>query len=287
MSSLSEYSHKKAVETLNEPEEEAAGAIIIQSLRQKIESDVGVQRMAAMEWALLGAIRQAKWDLDKAYAKMKKLSVFMDEHKGLFENQNPEVFRTIAKIGVSSKLPTRNNRGELVLLMHGEAMTELAQKCTMDDLLRFSTWNTIQTLSGTEGEQTSINGCILIENLENYPMTALNSMAGVSYGGMRASFDFLNVTPLRIRGIYAFKQPWYIGMMVSMMWPFMSSKLYSRVKLYGTDSTRMLKDAGLKPEQVPILYGGTMPNEQFEPDWYLERSGDTWRETGKAETGGA
>ena len=135
-------------------------------------------------------------------------------------------------------------------------MTELAKKCTFDELLRFSTWNSIQTLSGTEGEQTSINGCILIENLENYPMSAMNSMAGVTMGSVRTQFSFLNVTPLRIRGIYAFKQPWYIGMMVSMMWPFMSSKLYTRVKLYGNDSAQMLQDAGLQPEQVPVLYGG-------------------------------
>ena len=116
-------------------------------------------------------------------------------------------------------------------------------------------------------EETQVNGAIILENLDNYPIFALNSMKGMGPSGMRASFDWLGAAPLRLRGLYACKQPWYVGFMLALVKPFMSRKLRERTNLYGADTAKMLAEAGLKAEHVPPAYGGTM--EGFDPAWFL------------------
>ena len=85
---------------------------------------------------------------------------------------------------------------------------------------------------------------------------------------MKASFGWLGAAPLRLRGLYACRQPWYVGMMLRLVKPFMSAKLRVRTHLYGEDTAAMLAAAGLQPEQVPPEYGGTLAG--FDPAWYLK-----------------
>jgi hypothetical protein len=33
-------------------------------------------------------------------------------------------------------------------------------------------------------------------------------LKGASFSGMRANFQWLNVSPMRLKGIYAYRQPW-------------------------------------------------------------------------------
>ena len=112
-----------------------------------------------------------------------------------------------------------------------------------------------------------MNGAIILENLDNYPIFALNSMKGMGPSGMRASFDWLGAAPLRLRGLYACKQPWYVGMMLALVKPFMPKKLRERTHLYGNDTAKMLSEAGLSPKDVPPEYGGTLKG--FDPAWFL------------------
>lgn len=167
---------------------------------------------------------------------------------------------------MTSHLPSRNDRGQLVLLIHGEAMSALAKKHTMKDMLRFSVFYMRELICE---EETQVNGVIILENLKDYPMSALNKMKGVGLSGIRASFDWLGVSPMRLRGIYGCHQPWYVGMMLAIARPFMSKKLRSRVTLFGKDTAAMLMEAGLAPEQVPPLFGGTL--QGWEPNWHLKK----------------
>ena len=130
-------------------------------------------------------------------------------------------------------------------------------------------------------------------------------MPGMGPTGMRACFDWLGAAPLRLRGLYACRQPWYVGMiytpwiataacaqcpltlwhrvyaryvgmMLALVKPFMPKKLKERTHLYGQDTAAMLAAAGLRPEQVPPEFGGTLTD--FDPAWFLK---------GKIETGAA
>lgn len=253
----------KAKEELHEPDDTAPGLAV---LRSKFAEAVGAEEAERFEWALLATLRQAKWDQAKALDKMNALHKFSRKHAELFDNLTPDEFLGQAAIGVTSHLPTRNDRGELVLLVHGQAMSALARKHTMRDLLRYSVFYMRELMTD---EQTQVNGVIIVENLKNYPMTALNKMSGAGLSGMRASFDWLGVSPMRLRGIYGCHQPWYVGLMLGLVKPFMSKKLRERVRLYGSNVSDMLQAAGLRPEDVPELYGGTL--QGWEPDWHLKQ----------------
>ena len=72
---------------------------------------------------------------------------------------------------------------------------------------------------------------------------------------------------MRLRGIYACHQPWYVNIMLALVRPFMSRKLRDRLKFFGSRQQDMLDAAGLRPEDVPELFGGAM--QSWDPAWYL------------------
>ena len=253
-----------ACSELNEPSSESVHAATVSGFAERVTAAIGEEPAKRFEWALLATLRQSKWDVDKALERMKKLAAFAEKNAEYFDGQTPEEFVGQAKIGVISHLPTRTANGELVLLIDGPKLKEYAKAFSMRDMMRLSVFYMSHLL---HDEATQVHGCIILENLENYPIFALNTMKGMGPTAMKASFDWLGVAPLRLRGLYACKQPWYVGIMLALVKPFMSRKLRERTNLYGADTAKMLAEAGLKAEHVPPAYGGTM--EGFDPAWFL------------------
>lgn len=264
MPAVSPKTAAKAQQELNEPQDATAAAAVVASLGDRVIEAQGAEEAARWEWALLATLRQCKWDEERAFESMNELSRFAAKRSALFQSLSAEEFLGQATIGMMSHLPTRNERGELVLLVNGEALSELAREHTMQDLLRFSVWYMSRLM---RDEETQVNGVVIIENLRNYPMMALNRMQGAGPTGVKASFEWLSASPLRLRGIYAIHQPWYVGAMLAMARPFMSKKMRDRVALFGDDTAAMLGAAGLLPEQVPPEYGGTLGG--FDTAWYV------------------
>jgi hypothetical protein len=263
MQALSPALADKARQNLKEPEDAAA---VFEQARLEVVALIGEEEQKRFDWALLAMLRQAKWDKAAAVKKMCALSKYASKNSHLFVDSTADEFIVQAEIGMMSHLPVRNSRGELVLLLDGVKLTPYAKKFTMTDMLRFSVFYMSKLMVS---EETQINGVIILENLHNYPMLALNSMKGGSLSGIRASFEWMHLSPLRLRGLYAIKQPWYIGMMLGLTRPFMPRKLRERVYLFGEDTSAMLEAAGLTPEQVPPEYGGTL--EGFDYCWHLKQ----------------
>mmetsp|Transcript_76716 Transcript_76716/g.152084 ORF Transcript_76716/g.152084 Transcript_76716/m.152084 type:complete len:275 (-) Transcript_76716:209-1033(-) len=248
---------------LNEPNG-AERAAALASFQVNVKEAVGEEAASSFQWALLAALRQSKWDSDQALKRIKKLTEFASKNEQYFKDLAPEEFLGQAKIGMTSHLPTRNANGELVMLINGKKIADYAKSYTMRDMLRYSVFYMTLLL---QDEETQVNGAIILEDLHDYPIFALNSMKGMGPSGMKASFDWLGAAPLRLRGLYVCRQPWYVGMMLTLVKPFMSKKLRERTHLYGQDTAAMLAAAGLQPEQVPLEYGGTLAD--FDPAWYL------------------
>lgn len=250
---------------LNEPSGSGRTAALA-GFSTRVRETIGDEHATLFEWAQLATLRQSKWDAEEALKRMAKLGEFARKSPQFFEGATHEELFGQAAIGMISHLPTRNANGELVMLIDGKRLTDYARQYEMRDMLRYSVFYMTLLL---QDEETQIHGAVILENLEDYPIFALNTMKGMGPSGMKASFDWLGAAPLRLRGLYACKQPWYVGIMLSLVKPFMSKKLRERTHLYGKDTARMLTDAGLTPEQVPPEYGGTL--EGFEPAWYLKR----------------
>lgn len=263
----SSYEYRREMASMTVPEapsssyvepstEEAAAAIT--ALKEEV-------KIPELDWAVPAALRVAKWDTEKARLRMADLAAFRASHPQLFENLHASEFLPQAELGMNSYLPTRNSRGELVVLLECEKLNNFVdKKFTHTDMLRFSVFLMMRLM---QDPQTQINGVILLENLENYPMFAGMRMRGAGLGNMKASFEWLKASPMKLKGIYGYKEPFYIPAMMAMVKPFMSRKLRSRVALYGDKADDMLAAAGLKPEEVPVAYGGTLEN--FDSAWYL------------------
>jgi len=264
MSISAETRARAAERDLNEPTGAERSAALA-SFQASVEEAVGAEAASRFGWALLAALRQSKWDGERALKKVKKLVGFAAANDQYFEGLAPEEFLDQAKIGMTSHLPTRNARGELVLLINGKKIADYAKSYALRDMLRFSVFYMTLLL---QDEDTQVHGAIILEDLHDYPLFALNSMKGMGPTGMKASFDWLGAAPLRLRGLYACRQPWYVGMMMALVKPFMSKKLRERTRLFGQDTAAMLTAAGLRPEQVPPEYGGTLGG--FDPAWYLK-----------------
>ena len=64
----------------------------------------------------------------------------------------------------------------LVMLIDGPKLKDYAKSYTMKDMLRYSVFLMSLLL---KDEETQVNGAIILENLDNYPIFALNSMKGM------------------------------------------------------------------------------------------------------------
>ena len=260
---MDEHAKKVAREELNEPEDAASA---LAAFSASVIEALGAAEAERFLWAQKPTLRQCKWDTARALQKMRDLSAFAARRPELFADAAPADFLGQAALGMMSHLPTRTANGELVIVLHAEKLADYAaSEYTMSDMLRFSVFYMRRMM---EDERTQVHGVIMLENLANYPMFAMNKMKGAGPSGMKASFDWLGVSPLRLRGIYGCHTPWYVGMMLAMVKPFMSKKLRDRVSLHDKDTAAMLAEAGLDPKDVPPEYGGTL--QGFDYGWHLK-----------------
>ena len=264
MPSLSTDSRRHAEAALNEPAESEQAAAVSKFAAEVLEA-IGSEAAEQLQWAQLPTLRQCKWDAASALKKMKKLAEFRSKNTQYFDGATASEFRGQAALGMMSHLPTRTARYELVLLVDGQKLKPYAKSYSIQEMMRYSCFYMPLLL---EDEMTQIHGAIILENLEDYPIFALNSMKGMGPSAMKASFDWLGVSPLRLRGIYGCHTPWYVGMMLAMVKPFMSKKLRDRVSLHDKDTAAMLAEAGLDPKDVPPEYGGTL--QGFDYGWHLK-----------------
>ena len=245
-------SQLKASEELNEPSNPDE---VIAQARGLVLELISVEEQQRFKWALLAMLRQAKWDVDQAVKKIQALLAYAGRHPELFQDASAGEFIGQAGIEMMSHLPARNSRGKLVLLVDGEKLSPYTWEYTLTDMLHFSIFYMSVIM---RNEETQVSGVVIIKNLENCPLTALSQMSGTSLSRIKVCFDWMNISPLRVQGIYACNQPWYVGVMLKMVTLFMFKKLKERIYLFGEDVSAMLVAAGLTTNQVLPRFDGTL-----------------------------
>jgi len=227
---------------------------------------VGDEFVDQFEWAVLATLRQGKWDWDKALMKMKALHKFSRKHPQLFSTRTAEDVTRIAEAGALSHLPRRNSRNELVLLMDGERLTEWSRSHSASELLNFVVAYVIELL---QDEETQINGVVILQSLARTPSLGVFAagLRGFGLTNIYKAFGWYSVAPMRVRGIFACREPKYVNVLLAPVTLFMSKKMQMRWGCWGEDCGGMLAAAGLEPECVPALWGGSL--EDFDPAWYL------------------
>jgi hypothetical protein len=143
----------------------------LKKLQQELLLKVGLISSERLQWSIQATMIQSKWDETKALARLCELDRFMKQHPELFDDLTPEEFVKQAELGMTSYLPTRNSRGQLVILLHAEKLNDFVRHFNQTDMLRFSVYLMMKQMAETE---TQVNGVIILENLYNYPMMAVN-----------------------------------------------------------------------------------------------------------------
>jgi hypothetical protein len=179
-------SQLKASEELNEPSN--PDEVIAQAHGLVLEL-IGAEEQQHFEWALLAMLRQAKWDIHQAAKKIYVLLAYAGRHPKLFQDASAGEFIRQAGVKMMSHLPARNSWGELVILVDGEKFSPYAREYTLTDMLRFSVFYMSVIMHDKETQAAQVSGVVIVENLENYPLTALSRMSGTSLSGIKACFD--------------------------------------------------------------------------------------------------
>ena len=110
--------------------------------------------------------------------------------------------------------------------------------------------------------------CVCMVDLINHPPPAFN-------------FPLQDHFPMRLKGIYLVNQPWYVSLLIAVVWPFMGSKMRGRVKTFGADLKAL--HALVDPAQLPPQFGGTLTEPGPGESW-LDRMEKLDRERAAAAT---
>ena len=159
---LSVESRRTAESELNEPPADEARAVLAR-FAERVTEAIGAEAAQRFDWAQLATLRQSKWDTDKALARMQKLAEFAKKNAQYFDGLEAAEFVDQARLGMTSHLPTRTSRGELVMLIDGVKLKDYAKSYTMRDMLRFSVFYMSLLM---HDEETQVHGAIIVENLD-------------------------------------------------------------------------------------------------------------------------
>jgi hypothetical protein len=101
-----------------------------------------------------------------------------------------------------------------------------------------------------------VHGVNVVQNFEGFSLSAMMTMQKVLTPDVqRLKMGFLKASPMRLASICILEQPWYVTVMMSVVKPFLSSKLKKRIHTWGSDWHKLF--AMHAPEQLPSEFHGT------------------------------
>jgi hypothetical protein len=160
-------------------------------------------------------------------------------------------------------LSSRTKQGELVLLLDLAYFHQaLKDGSTFDQLFKPYIYASNQFIGSSK---TQINGVILIVNMENVNAMALS--VKLSGNLNKAMNYFANSFPLRVKGIHAINNSVALGVLVSIIQPFISAKMRNRIQTHGKNLDSLLEKSGFQLKQLPTSFGGKL---EVDRGWWLE-----------------
>jgi len=243
-----------ARELLNETPETKAAALV--AIRSKLAEMQYVPYRSDDDF-FLRFLRQKKFRVDDAAESCRGYCNFLLENRAYFEGASWEETAAMYPQMGTMIMPDKDVNGRYTNLI-------LAHKMRIDEadaanpeehgrrLLRASMYLWELWL---DDPHLQVHGVNVVQNFEGFSLAAMMAMQKVrTQEVQRVQMGFLKASPVRLAAICVLEQPWYVTVMMSVVKPFLSSKLKKRIHMWGGDWNKLF--ALHPPEQLPAEFHG-------------------------------
>ncbi|KAG2434598.1 hypothetical protein HXX76_007493 [Chlamydomonas incerta] len=243
---------ERAAQELNEtPETRAAG---LKALLDYYEAHPEQRPYRTDAPFLIMFLRHAKFDPVKARGRLAALERWLvdcREEIGDVSALRGEQFRAMYEEGWIGILPQdrRTRDGAVISLLLPRHMQPMSDPALM---LRWNLWVLNRSVNDP---YLQVCGQVILESFRDFSMLHSLRFQQLPHAIMKKNFKFAQeCMPFRMRGIWLVWQPKWIGFLFALAKPFLSSKLRSRVRVFGTDLAAL--HAVIDPAVLPTEFGG-------------------------------
>jgi retinaldehyde-binding protein 1 len=244
-----------AREILNETPETKAAALI--AIRSKL-AEMNYAPYRSDDDFFLRFLRQKKFRVPDAAESCRLYCDFLLENRAVFEGASWEETAAVFPTMGTMFLPDKDVNGRYTNLVLPQKMRfvqtdldnpeEYGKRQLRASLYLWELW--------LDDPNLQVHGVNVVQNFEGFSLSATMSMQKVLTPELqRLKLGFLKVSPLRLASICILEQPWYVTVMMSVVKPFLSSKLRKRIHSWGSEWHKLF--AMHPPEQLPSEFHGT------------------------------
>lgn len=246
----------KAVEELNEPEDNVERLIAIDHIKSKFkEKYPKISLVREDDLFLLKFLRAKKFDVSKTLTMLKNYHKRNEIWPEVMDKvENPSVLSSALNQNLITKIPGGARDGSTVIV--GFAGTN---DVPLPDFFSCAILSTEKLI---EDEQVQIHGMTIIQDLRNFGTNMMK------YVGPTTTKKFLTILqealPVRIKSLVFVNEPTIFNVIFSIISPFLKEKLRKRLKVIGGKYEALHKV--INPSLLPDCYCGT--GKVFEFDEY-------------------
>lgn len=236
---------EKAKWELNESDENRSKLLLL--LRQQFQQQHPGLLPRDDDAFLLRFLRARKFDMDRTTKLLINYCNFRRTQKDLFQVTSTEL-QTVLQKGVIGLLPQRDKNGCPILFVSSKQMN--LQEIPFKTMLRVLIYLCEKLM---EDYTVQIHGVVALYDLDKYPLGLMNIVQSEE---KRAAMQWTeNCFPIRFCGAHIMNQPWYVGMLLSIVRMFTTKKILSRVFLYGSSLPALHRefDAAILPKPLGTL----------------------------------
>ncbi|CAK8690576.1 alpha-tocopherol transfer protein-like [Clavelina lepadiformis] len=247
--SLSKELLAKAVEELNEPDDDAERLKAIDLLKENyIATNPGLPLLRSDDKFLLKFLRARKFDQDRALKMLTNYHQQRNKWPEVFDKiKNPILLKNFLDAGVIVPLSGKAKNGCKVLVVRPGLVPGL-----ITDTIAL-VMASLEKLS--DEEETQIHGLIFIEDLAYISIDLVQQMSPAI--AKRAVGIIQDAMPLRLKQINITNEPKIFDVISVIFQPFLKDKLKKRVRLHGTDFDALYQV--VDRSVLPIMFAGSGP----------------------------
>ena len=248
---LSPEALAKAVNELNEPQDQSLRLAAINTLRDAFISENPDLKLVREDDAfMLRFLRAKKFDHATALVTLKNYHTQRLEWPEVFDKvRNPILVKSVFEKGAICPLEVKAKNGASVVLMRPgfDGCTEFTDMfaglyLALDRLL--------------ENEETQIYGVVFINDLAYFSTEIAKQMNPAL--AMRVSKIMQEGIPLRVKGLNLTNEPRIFDAVFAIIQPFLKAKIKKRVIFHGKDFSRLY---GIIDKSVlPFMFAGSGPD---------------------------
>lgn len=195
---------------------------------------------------ILCFIRYRNEDLNRTLKALKGYLSYKENHPELSANLQSTCPPLLVNSVFHRVSPERDQHGRVVYFVPIGIWRE--DLSPLQDLLRVAIYDFKIMISDTGSQK---NGLVAILDFKNFGMSKMKDMTPVFL--KKLALLLQGSFPIKIKGIHFVNHSWLLKIIISMIWPFLSNKLRSRLHFHNNYSTLQKK---VDPACLPSEYGG-------------------------------